>query len=468
MWAQDHRNFTIGMVLLVTLVAFEAMGLATALPTMVHELHGEAWYSWPFTVFLAASVIATVLAGRVADRRGPAAPVMAGLAVFVLGLLVAGLADDMPTLLVARALQGLASGSQSVGLLVLIAVVYPKEVQPAAFGAISSAWVVPALIGPTVAGLVTQYVTWRWLFLGLAPLVALGAVLVAPTVWRCAARAGSAPGGRGLTPAAVGAACGVVAVSWAVQNPSPLSVGLGAAAIVVAAASLRVLLPVGTLRGRPGLPVVVLARGLLAGTFFGAQSLVPLLLSAVHHYSPATAGLPLTVGSLGWTAGAVWQARKRELSREKLILAGLLLVATAVAGLVLVAPSWGPHWLVFLLWGVGGVGMGMGVASTSTRVLALSPAAERGFNSAALQISDMLGQAALVGLGGGFVAVLGSTRAPTPGVVPFAVFLAVLAVVGASLVFRSSRTTALRSGGLPAASAPAKPANTGHGESAPT
>ncbi|GAA2778995.1 MFS transporter [Saccharopolyspora taberi] len=441
LWAPQRRNFTVGMILVVTLAAFEAMGLGTALPTIVAELRGEDYYSWPFTVFMAASAIATVLAGQLADRRGPGLLLLLGLPSFALGLVIAGVAPDMPTLLVARVFQGLGGGAQIVALYVMIARVYPEQDRPAAFGALSSAWVVPSLIGPAVAGFLTEYLSWRWVFLGLAPLVVLGAALLVPTVRRHGARreGAAAPGRPGLPLAAVGASAGVVALTWSAQNPSLYSLFLGAAALVVLVISVRLLVPPGTLLVRPGIPAMVFARGLAAGAFFTAQAFVPLVLSVVHHYTPSMAGVPLTVGSLGWTVGALWQSRQRERRREPIVAAGLALVGTGVCGLSLIAPAWGPHWLVFVLWFVAGTGMGIGTASTSVRVLALSPEQERGFNSSALQISDMLGQATMVGLGGVVVTALASTSAPAAGVVPLDLLLAALAGLGALLVLRSGR-----------------------------
>lgn len=442
LWSPPRRNFTLGMILIITLVAFEAMGLATALPTMVHELDGRRWYSWAFTVFMATSAVGTVLGGRVADRRGPAVPLLLALPVFACGLVVAGLAQDMTVLLLARALQGVGGGSLIVALYVLIARVYPEEHRPKAFGVLSASWVLPALLGPVVAGLLTQHLSWRWVFLGLAPLVCLGALLLVPTVRRFGARSDEAPPvRRGLPAAAVGAAAGVIGLDWAAQNPSLPSALIAVAALVVLWSSLRTLLPAGTLTARPGIPVMVLARGVLAGVFFGAQAFVPLTLSAVHHYSPAMAGVPLTIGSLGWSAGAFAQSRWESSSRESMVARGLLLVAVAVCGLAVIAPPWGPHWLVFAFWFLGGTGMGVATASTSVRVLALSPASERGFNSSALQISGMLGQAVLVGLGGVVVGAFASTREPTAGVVVLAVLLVSVAVTGASLAARAGRTT---------------------------
>ncbi len=441
LWHPQRRAFTVGLILLVTLIAFEAMGLATALPTMVNELGGQRFYSWPFTVFMAASAVSTVLGGRLADRHGPALPLLLAVPTFALGLLLAGLTPSMTVLLMARALQGLGAGAQIVALYVMIARVYPEQHRPQAFAALSTAWVVPALVGPAVAGLLTEHLSWRWVFLGLAPLVAVGAVLLAPSLRRLRPPEVAAPARSGLPLAALGAAGGAVGLTWAAQNPSWLSLALGVASVVALLASSRVLLPAGTLRGRRGIPVMVLSRGLLAGTFFAAQAFVPLTLTAVHDYSPATAGIPLTVGSLGWTLGALWQSRNSNLSREYIVSAGLALVATATAGLTVTAPAWGPHWMVFVLWAVGGLGMGIAVASTGVRVLALSPRSEQGFHSSALQLSDMLTQTVLIGLAGVLVTALASTEAPTRGVVTVDVLLALSALVGAALARRSGRTT---------------------------
>ncbi|WP_243792558.1 MFS transporter [Saccharopolyspora gloriosae] len=447
LWGPRRRNFTAGLILVITLAAFEAMGIGTALPTIVREWHAEQWYSWPFTIFMAASAIGTVVAGRFSDRSGPAVPLLVAMPTFAAGLVLAGIAPDMFVLLVARALQGLGAGAQIVALYVLIARVYPERDRPAAFGALSAAWVVPALVGPVVAGALTEHVGWRWVFLGLAPLMLVGALLLVPTVRRIgSAGETAAPGSARLPLAAVGAAAGTVGLNWAAQRISgsgeiPLPVAaVGIAAVLVLVPSLRVLLPRGTGTGRPGIPVMVLARGLLAGVFFAAQAFVPLILSVVHGYSPTAAGIPLTVGSLGWSVGALWQSRRPDVRREHIVAAGLALVAVAVVGLVLIAPEWGPAWAVYLLWSIGGIGMGIGVASTSVRVLSLSAADRRGFHSSALQISDMLGQALLVGLGGVLVAALASPNEPTGGVVALNLALGCMALLGAARVFRSAHT----------------------------
>jgi MFS family permease len=288
LWARDRRATTAGLLLLITMAAFEALSVGTAMPTMVSELRGEALYSWPFTAFLAASVIGTVLSGRLADTRGPGLPLLGGPALLGVGLLMAGAAPSMGVLLAGRVLQGLGAGVAIVAVYVLIALVYPQRDRPAVFGAASAAWVLPALVGPTIAGLLTEHAGWRWVFFGLAPFVLLGALLLVPLAGRPRTAApnrsgtGSPGARRGVIAASVAAGLGLSALTWAAQHPGVATAALAALGLVLLLPALRRLLPGGTLTAARGLPTVVLSRGLLTGAFFAVEAYLPLTLTAVH------------------------------------------------------------------------------------------------------------------------------------------------------------------------------------------
>jgi MFS family permease len=441
LWSGRYRATTIGMTMLVTIAAFEHLGVSTAMPTMVADLRGEALYSWPFTAFLAASVMATVLSGRVSDRLGPVPALLAGPGLFLAGLVTAGVANGMPVLLAGRVLQGLGLGTQVVGIYVLVALVYPAARRPAAFGLLAAAWVVPSLVGPTAAGLITEHVGWRWVFLGIAPFAVFGVLLLMP-VLRALPAAEGAPGTvrRGVAPAAVATAFGIAALSWAAQHPSLGSLWLGLAGLAALVPALRVLLPRGTALARPGLPATVLARGVLAGAFFGVEAYVPLVLTSVHGFSPALAGLPLTVGACGWAAASHWQGRHVEIPRPVLIRTGLTTLAIGLAGTALAGPHWSTGWLVLPFWLVAGASMGLAYPSISVLSLDYAAPRDRGFVSSALQVADMTMAATMVGLGGVMLATLASTADPTAAIVPLNLLMAALALAGA-VAFRPARET---------------------------
>ena len=432
LFGPERRATTVGLVLLISLVAFEAMGVGTAMPALVADLGAVTLYSWPFVTFLAASVLATVVGGRWSDRAGPRPPLLVGPLLFGAGLLVAGTATTVPQLLVGRMLQGLGAGALSVAAFVLIAAVYPERVRPAVFGLISSAWVLPSLLGPPVAGLVTESLSWHWVFLGLVPLVAVALALVAPAV-RHLGRPERVPAARrGTAAAAVGVAVGVAALSWAGQQPDVLGAVVAVAAIGALVPSLRVLLPHGVFRAARGIPTVVVVARAARGHLLHRQ-LLPAADAARHPRlvagrgrDPAGRGLAVVVGGVGVAgspprpaarAAAAGRVRRRH--------------GIGAAGMLLVAPTWGVGWLAVPFWMIAGVGMGLGFSSVSYLVLAQSPEGTVGFNSAAAQMADQLSTATMVGVGGAFLALLASPAVALPLLVAVVAALAVLGVAAA-------------------------------------
>src|SRR3984957_2793211 len=89
-WAPAHRPLTVGLVLAVTFVAFEALAVATILPVVGRQLGDLRLYGWVFSAFLLASLIGIVLAGTLADRGPLGRPMLAGLVLFALGLVIGG------------------------------------------------------------------------------------------------------------------------------------------------------------------------------------------------------------------------------------------------------------------------------------------------------------------------------------------------------------------------------------------
>ncbi len=427
-----HRATTIGIVIVVTLVAFEAMAVATAMPTAVRQLHGLAYYSWPFTAFLVASVTGIVISGDASDRLGAARPLLAGLAIFTVGLLVAGAAPQMAVFVAGRAVQGFGAGLVIVAVYVVIAQAYPEAARPRVFAALSGAWVLPSMLGPAVSGLLTEHLTWRLVFVGMPPFIALGALLLAPALRRLPLRAAHRSGARSRMLQAMAAGVGVVLLQYAGQRLGWLALVPAAAGTALLAVSLRGLLPAGTPRLRRGLPAVVAFRGLLAGAFFGADAFLPLTLTSVHGFRPSLAGLPLTLAALGWSSGSWLQSRHGAMQRHRLVRAGFATVAVAVLGLAVVALPGVSGWLAAPVWVLGGFGMGLATSTISVLALNFAPQGEQGFASSALQISDVLCSSLCIGVAG--VLLLAVSRGGgtmSAGIALVNVLLAAVAGVGA-------------------------------------
>ncbi len=436
-WDAAHRRTTIGLLTLVTLVAFEAMAVGTAMPRAVAELDGVAWYAWPFSAFLLTSVVGMVVGGEVGDRRPPGPGILVGVSVFAAGLVVAGVAQHMAVLVLGRAVQGLGAGVVIVLLYVVAGQAYSARLRPRLFGAFAAGWVLPALVGPLAAGLVTTHVGWRAVFLGLVPLVAAGLALL------LTGAPGQAPAGegvprRGRTAWALLAGAGIAALQYAGQRLDLLAVVLAVAGATGLALALRRLLPRGTVRARPGIPAVVACRGLLAGAFFGMDALLPFVLTEQHGWSAATAGLPLTAGAVGWVVAAQLQGRRPDVPRQRVLRLGCLVLATGLAATATTAvPALG-GWPAYLTWGLAGVGMGLGMPSVGVLLLDQSPETERGANSAALQIADVTASALCVGISGVLVAGAAAAGGPLwPAVLAAVAVLTLPALVGARVAGRT-------------------------------
>lgn len=413
-WRGGHGRTTVGVFSLAFLFAFEALAVATVMPDVAADLDGLEWYAVAFAAPLAASVVALAAAGPGVDRRGPAPALVSGLAIFCVGVVIAGLAPSMPVFVLGRLVHGYGGGVLGVALYVVIAQAYPEAMRPRVFAVLTSAWVLPALVGPVVAAYVAHAVGWRWVFLGV-PLVAVAAWLL---VRDAPSRPSDREPGAVRIPTALVAAGGVLLVSVAGQRVVwwwPALVVVGVAAVVVAG---RRLLPSGAWTLRPGLPAVLGTRALVGTAFAAAEVYVPLLLTLDRGLSLTQAGWVLTTGAVTWCAGATLAARWRVLAdQEGRVRLGAGLVAAGVAGFATVAVPGVPLAVPVLAWGVGGLGIGMAFSTLSVLALARARAGEEGRVSSALQLNDYLVQAVALALGSVLFAAVATTAPATAATV---------------------------------------------------
>ena len=312
-WDAGHRALSIGLVLTVSMAAFEALAVATILPATVADIGGLRIYGWTFSAFMLAEIVGISVAGRAGDARGLAPPFARrrGAVLRRPGRAPAPRrrcrADRWRVAAGARR-----RGASRRSPTPRSRAATTEAARPRMLALLSTAWVVPGLIGPALAGAIAAYAGWRWVF--LAP----GA---AQRRWRWRWRV---PALRRLGPGArrraaptrrrrrVGLAAGaaVMLCGLALDRASPaLAVG-APAALSSRVPTFRRLTPAGTLRARRGLPAAVAVMGLLSAAFFAAEVFVPLSLTDVRQRSIAFAGVGADRGDrCNWTAGAWMQAR---------------------------------------------------------------------------------------------------------------------------------------------------------------
>jgi MFS family permease len=406
-FSPSRLGLTVGLILTVSVVAFETLAVATILPAVVADLGGLNLYGWAFSSFLLTQLVGIVISGLLADERGPTLPFLLGVALFAAGLLVGGLAPSMPALIGGRALQGLGGGAITSVAYVAIGRGYPESVKPRMLALLSTAWVVPGLVGPGAAGLMAEGFGWRSVFLFLAPLPVLAALLAFPSLRRMPAGTPS-PESRARVVSAIVLAAGSGLVLTGIGLSDPLgAVPLTVAGLALAIPAMRRLLPEGTLRAAPGMPATIATMGLLNLAFFGVDAFVPLALVDVRGSSVAFAGLALTAATITWTAGSWIQARTAtRISRRLMTWLGLAILAAAIGITAAVLFPQAPLLLGVIGWGVAGLGMGLAYTTLSLAMLELVAPGQEGDASASLQLASVLGAGLGAGIGGAIIALM--------------------------------------------------------------
>lgn len=440
---RSYRLVTLGAVAIVFLIAFENLAVTTIMPVISRELHGAQLYAVAFAGPLAAAVVGQVVAGNWSDRHGPRVPMLVSVGLFAVGLILAGTATSMALIVAGRVLYGVAGGGMTVCLYVIVGRAYPDSLQPKMFGAFSAAWVIPALVGPAIAGIVSDTVGWRWVFLGVVVLIVPAMLMVVPAM-RPLSGAHSetevkwSPGRIGWSAVL---AVAVLGLSLSSELPRLPGLVLAVVALCVGLVAVRPLVPRGTLRGTRGLPGVILTRGVIAAGYFGAEVYLPYLLTDRFGLTPSLAGLALTGAGVAWGATSWLQARLPALDSRMSARIGASAVVVAIAA-ALATSAW--HlvpWVAIAGWAIGGAGMGMIEPRLAVLTLAYSTPVNRGFNSSAMSIADSVGSGMSLALLGILFGAFGATPTGPAFTATFAVTLvfALLAVAVCGRAFLRDR-----------------------------
>jgi MFS family permease len=439
-WSPGQRLLTAGLVFMVTAVAFEGLAVPTVMPATLDDLGGLVLYGWAFSGFWLTNLVGITLAGLEADRRGPLLPFVAGTVSFAIGLVVAGLAPSMEWVVAGRVIQGLGGGAIGSIIYVAIARGYDASAQPRMIAVISSAWVVPGLVGPALAGYITQETSWRWAFLGLAPLLPIAAIAVAAPLARL--RVGESVAGgyaAGGARDALQLAAGAAALLGALSAPSVLlgvpAAGLG---VVLTRGPLQRLLPPGSLSAQPGRGAAVAILALVTVSFLGVEAFIPLAVSSLRGAGPIAGGLSLSAAAVTWAAGSWVQARLApRRSRRAMAAAGLGLILAGIALETLVPiTALPPVQLAALAWAIAGLGMGVTFSTATLICIETAPPGEEGATSAAVQLANALGIAFGTGLAGAVVSLGATTIGLAPGIVIANLLMFVAGALALSLVPR--------------------------------
>ncbi len=299
---------TAGLMLGMFLAALEATVVSTAMPTVVASLGGIEQYSWVFSAYLLTSTASVPIWGRLSDLVGRRPVYLAAIALFLSGSMLAGVSQTMLQLVLFRLVQGLGAGGLIPIALTIIGEIYTLGERTRLQAVFSSLWGVSSIAGPLIGGIITDAVSWRWVFYVNLPIgLIAGAVVHRSLPADRPADPGSLHWPSGLL---LFAATGLVLVA-----SSEASLMWGAAALAACAAFAWVdrraanpLLPLALLRNRT--VAVATTVGFLTSTaLFGTLAFVPLLVQVSTGGSATQAGQILTPLYLMWVLASIVAAR---------------------------------------------------------------------------------------------------------------------------------------------------------------
>lgn len=435
-WAGALRPVTIGSILAVTIVAFQGLALATVAPILADDLGGRDLYGWIFSAFLIPQIIGTVLGGLEVDRRSPAVVFGIFLVVFGLGCILAGSAPSIEWFFAGRALQGFGAGGLFAAVYAVIALAYHDRLRPAMMAATSSAWIVPSLIGPAIAGYIAEQYSWRLVFYALIPVLMVVAPLTLPAYHKMhQTRVMPAVENRArqrLVLAVILAFSTGVFLLGLELNPWFVAMAVSLAGIVGLVTMLKRLMPEGIFTARPMLPGAIAVRSLCFGAFIVAETYMVFALTEFGGATATAAGLVLTTGSLSWTTGSLvqarWDNRTGANGRPVRVLTGVGCLLSGIGliyGTVLVTQN---IWLqvAFAGWMLSGLGMGLAYPTTSIIALGHAREGSEGRVSSSILLGDLFASSTSVGLGGVLLAFgLGADWA-TPAATSLAMSLGIV------------------------------------------
>ena len=179
---RDRRLVTTALVLAMVLAALEATVVGTAMPTVVAELGGVSRYSWVFSAYLLTSTTTVPLYGKLADLFGRRRVFIAAVGLFLAGAALCGTATSFGQLIAYRAIQGIGAGGVMPVAITVVGDIYTLQERGRMQGLFSGTWAVSSLVGPVVGGLITDLLSWRWIFyinlpFGVASMLILHLVL---------------------------------------------------------------------------------------------------------------------------------------------------------------------------------------------------------------------------------------------------------------------------------------------------
>ena len=416
---QRRWAVTAGVMTGMFIAALEATVVGTAMPTVIASLGGINHYSWVFSAYLVTSTVTVPVWGKLSDLYGRRLLYQAGIIVFLLGTLLSGFSGSMTQLIIFRAIQGLGAGALVPLGMTIIGDIFTLQERAKMQAYFSGVWGLSSVIGPFIGGVITDQLSWRWVFfinipVGIVAAAIIGFALKEPK--------------RTENPTIDYAGAGLLMVAISllmlalVEGGASLTTLLSTENVLLIGGAIILLLIFWAVEKRAADPLipfqlfrnrtvaVSVAAGFLAGVaMFGAISFIPLFAQGALGSSATEAGSLLTPLMLAWVSMSVVGGRiLLKVGYRSIALVGFVVLTVGFVTLALFQRDTPRFWLYFDL---ALIGAGLGLTML-TLLIAVQQAVERtklGVATSLNQFSRAIGGAFGVAIMGAFLtAGLGS------------------------------------------------------------
>jgi EmrB/QacA subfamily drug resistance transporter len=410
----ERGPILLSLMLATALVALDSTIIATASTSIARDLGGFAQIPWLFSIYVLAQAVSVPIYGRLADFFGRKRLMLIGIGLFLLGSILCGFAWSMPVLIASRVVQGLGAGAVLPMSMTIASDIYTLQERAKTQGYLASVWGIAAVVGPTLGGVFSEFVNWRWIFFINIPL----SLLAAGMLWR---RFTEKTHGERVRPSidyagaallTVGTALVILGLleggtAWEWNSPVSIAIfAVGAAALVafvfVERAAKHPILPLGVLKRRV-IWASTLASLLIGGIVLGLSTYVPIYAQEVLGVSALIAGFALAALTVGWPLTATIAGRfyLRIGFRSTVLIGSSIVVAGSLLLLLLGAGT--SIWLVGVFCFV--IGAGMGLTAVPTLIAAQTSVGwrERGMVTGTNMFARSIGSAVGVAVFGAIV-----------------------------------------------------------------
>ncbi len=422
----ERGPILIALMVTTGLVAIDSTILATAVPSIVKDLGGFSEFPWLFSIYLLAQAVSVPVYAKLSDVVGRKPIIFIGIGLFLVGSILCGFAWSMPALIAFRVVQGLGAGAVQPMAITIAGDIYTVAERAKTQGYLASVWAISSVVGPTLGGVFSQYLTWRWIFFVNVPLCILAVWLLLRSFHEKIEHRKHKVDYLGATLLTVSLSLLILGVleggrAWAWNSPQ--SIG----AFVVGGLLLVAFVFAEKHAAEPVLPLWVFSRRLLLTTalvsvgvgaiLIGLTSYVPTYLELALGTTPIVAGLALAALTIGWPISASLSGRLYlRIGFRSTVLIGMTLV---VAGAAVLAAFSSTPMLAVVAGSCFLIGLGLGLVATPSLIAAQAsvPWNERGVVTGTNLFSRSIGSAVGVAIFGAvanaiFAASGGSEKNP--------------------------------------------------------